>query len=96
MEITDLNSSSLKNKQTNNNNNNNKTVLAGVAQWIERRPANQNITGLNPSQGTCLGCEPGSWLGMCERQPIDVTNVSLTCQCFSLSFSLSAPLSKIK
>ena len=34
-------------------------VLAGVAQWIERRPVNQGVAGLIPSQGTCLG----------ERQP---------------------------
>ena len=31
-------------------------ALAGVAQWIECRPANQRIAGLIPSQGTCLGC----------------------------------------
>ena len=34
-------------------------ALAGVAQWIERWPANQRVTGLIPSQGTCLGCRPG-------------------------------------
>ena len=36
-----------------------KTALAGVAQWIESRPANQRVTSLIPSQGTCLGCRPG-------------------------------------
>ena len=35
------------------------TALAGVAQWIERGPANQRVAGSIPSQGTCLGCEPG-------------------------------------
>ena len=32
---------------------------AGVSQWIERRPVNQRVTVLIPSQGTCLGCGPG-------------------------------------
>ena len=35
-----------------------KKSLAGVAQWTECRPANQKVTGLIPSQGTCLGCGP--------------------------------------
>ena len=35
------------------------TALAGVAQWIERWPANQEVVGSIPSQGTCLGCGPG-------------------------------------
>ena len=50
-------------------------ALAGVGQWIERRPANQSIAGLNPSRGTCLGCRPGArgW-GVRDRQPhIDVS-----------------------
>ena len=34
-------------------------ALAGVAQWIEHQPVNQRVTGLMPSQGTCLGCRPG-------------------------------------
>ena len=34
--------------------------LAGVAQWIEHWPMNQSVTGSFPSQGTCLGCRPGS------------------------------------
>ena len=34
-------------------------ALAGVTQWIERQPANQRVTGLIPSQGTCLGVRPG-------------------------------------
>ena len=48
-------------------------ALAGVAQWIERRPVNQRVAGAIPSQGTCLGCGPGPQWGVCERQPhIDV------------------------
>ena len=35
------------------------SILAGVAQWIERRPANQRVTGSILSQGTRLGCGPG-------------------------------------
>ena len=35
-------------------------ALASVAQWIDCCPVNQRIAGSNPSQGTCLGCGPGS------------------------------------
>ena len=34
-------------------------AMAGVVQWIKHRPANQKVTGLIPSQDTCLGCGPG-------------------------------------
>ena len=34
--------------------------LAGVAQWIECRPENQKVAGSIHSQGTCLGCGPGT------------------------------------
>ena len=34
-------------------------ALAGVAQWTERWPVNQRVTGSMPSQGTGLGCGPG-------------------------------------
>ena len=34
-------------------------ALAGVAQWIERQPANQKVPGSIPSQGICLGCRSG-------------------------------------
>ena len=50
-------------------------ALASVAQWIERWPANQKVTGLIPSQGTCLGCRPGPRWGVREWQPH--TDVSL-------------------
>ena len=46
-------------------------ALACVAHWIECRPVNQRVTGLIPSQGTCLGCTPGP---LHERYPhIDVS-----------------------
>ena len=47
---------------------------AGVAQWIERQPVNQRVSGSIPSQGTCVGCRPGPQVGARERQPhIDVS-----------------------
>ena len=62
--------------------------LAGVAQWIEHRPANQRITSSIPSQGTCLGCRPGPQRGAFERQPhVDVS---------PFSFSFPSPVSKNK
>ena len=60
-------------------------ALAGVAQWIECRPANQRVTGLIPSQGTCLGCSPVPQLGAHES--------NYTLMFLSLSFSLPSPLS---
>ena len=36
-----------------------KIALAGEAQGIESWPANQRVTSLIPSQGTCLSCRPG-------------------------------------
>ena len=57
-----------------------------MAQWIECQPSNPRVTGSMPSQGTCLRCEPGPRLGVCERQPhIDV----------SLSLPLSLKINKI-
>ena len=44
-------------------------ALAGVAQWIECRPANQRVAGSIPSQDTCLGCGPGPQWETCKRQP---------------------------
>ena len=50
-----------------------KTALAGVAQWIEWRPANQKVAGSIPSQGTYLGYVPGPQWEPHEKQPhIDV------------------------
>ena len=61
-------------------------VLAGVAQWIERRPANQS--GL----GTGLGCGPGLGMGVRRRQP---ASVSLPQGRFSPCFALPLPSLKI-
>ena len=48
--------------------------LNAVAQWIEHWLANQRVAGSIPSQGTCLGCRPGSQYGAHEKQPhIDVS-----------------------
>ena len=44
-------------------------AVAGVAQWIEFQPVNQKVASSIPSQGSCLGCGPGSRVGACERQP---------------------------
>ena len=49
------------------------SVLAGVAQWIERQLLNGKVVGSIPGQGTGLGCGPGSQLGVCERQPFDAS-----------------------
>ena len=43
--------------------------LAVVAQWIECLLANQRVAGSIPSQGTCLGCVSGPWLGVYKRHP---------------------------
>ena len=43
-----------------------------MAQWNERRPANQKVTSLIPGQGKCLGCRPGPRLGAREEKPIHV------------------------
>ena len=49
-------------------------ALAGVAQWIEGRPANQMVAGSIPRQGTCLGWGPGPQYTAREKQPhIDVS-----------------------
>ena len=49
------------------------SALLGVAQWIEHWPANWEVAGLIPSEGTCLGCRPGPQSRVCERQTIDVS-----------------------
>ena len=67
-------------------NNNINITLAGVAQWIECRPANGKVASSIPSQGTCLGFRQGPQLRACERQPIDS---SLSHLRFSPSLSLS-------
>ena len=48
-------------------------LVSGVAQWTECWPVNCRVTGSIPSQGTCLGCRPGSQVRACKRRPIDVS-----------------------
>ena len=45
-------------------------ALTGVAQWVECHPG--KVIGSIPGQGARLGCGLCLWLGVCERQPIDV------------------------
>ena len=77
---------------------NKKIALAGVAQWIECWPVKQRVPGLIPSQGTCLGCRPGPWLGVYERKPIDVSHGSMFSLHIdvSLSFSFFLSIKSIK
>ena len=42
-------------------------ALAGVAQWTERRPANQRVAGSVPNQDTCLGCGARSPVGSVQE-----------------------------
>ena len=65
-------------------------ALTGVAQRVGCRPANRQVAGLIPGQGTCVGGGPGPLLGMCERR---LMHVSLVHPCFSPSLSPSLPLS---
>ena len=62
-------------------------ALAGVAQWMGHRPANQKVAGLTPSQGTCLvvGQVPTRGCERCNRMMF-----------LSLSLPLPSPLSKDK
>ena len=65
------------------------SALASVAQWIEHWPMNQRVTGLIPSQGTCLGYGPGPQWGVQWRD-------NHTLMFLSLFFSLPSILSKNK
>ena len=58
-----------------------KQALAGVAQWVVRHPANQKVTGLNPSQGTCLGCSQFQIVGVREA-----ADPCISCTTMFLSF----------
>ena len=66
---------------------------AGVTQWIECWSENWKVANSIPGQGTCLGCGPGSQLGGCERQLINLTHVSLP---LSPSLPLSLKINKNK
>ena len=59
-----------------------------MAHWIEHQPANQKVAGSIPGQGISLGWGPGPQLGVCEKQPINVSHISMF-----LSVSFSHPLS---
>ena len=69
-------------------------ALAGVAQWTEDPTMKQKVAGSIPSQGTCLGCRLGPQLGLCERQPIDLSHVDVSLPLFLPPCSLK--VSKIK
>ena len=72
--LTNITTSDTKKQSQYSDHKEEKTALAGVVQWIELWPKNQGVTGLIPSQGTCLGCGPGPQLGVRRRQPhIDVS-----------------------
>ena len=65
-------------------------ALPGMVHWVECRLVDWKATGWIPSQGTSLGCRPGSQLGSCRMQSIQA---SLSHRCFSPSFSPSLSLS---
>ena len=65
-------------------------TLTSVAQLVGHCPANRKVSGSNPGQGTCwvAGSVP-KW-GVFERQ---LTDISLSYQCFSPFLSSSLPFS---
>ena len=67
-------------------------ALTGVAQLVGLCAAEQKVASLIPSQGTCLGCGFGPWLG--HIQGADNQSFSLTLIFLFLSSSLPCPLSK--
>ena len=48
-------------------------TLTSMAHLIECHPKKQKVAGSIPSQGACLGCGPSLWLGVCERQQVDIS-----------------------
>ena len=69
--------------------------MTSVAQLVGHHPEKQKVTSSIPDQGTCLGCGPGPWLGVCERQLIDVSFYH-TWMFLFLCFFLPSSLSKNK
>ena len=67
-------------------------VLAGVAQWIEHRPANQRVASSIPSQGTRLGSWQGPQVGEHKKQP----HIDVSLPLFLLPFSIKNKLLKKK
>ena len=64
-------------------------ALAGVAQWLAYWPVNQKVTGLIPSQDTCLGCGPGPQAGGLR----EATDLCVSCTPMFLFLSFSFPSS---
>nr|KAF6282411.1 hypothetical protein mMyoMyo1_010056 [Myotis myotis] len=61
-------------------------AIAGLAQWMECRTADQRVLGWVLVKGTCLGCGLGP---TCRRQPINDSLLSLMFLCLSSSPFLS-------
>ena len=60
-----------------------KNALADVAQWIEHWPVNQKVTGLIPSQGTCLGHRPDpGWGAVRGSQMIFLSHINVSLPLF--------------
>ena len=60
-------------------------TLAGVAQWIECRPANQRVAGSIPSLGHMPGLQARSPVGVHERQLYTDVSLPLCLPPFPLS-----------
>ena len=62
-------------------------TLAGVAQWVECQPVNQKVTGLIPSQGTCLGHRPDpGWGAVRGSQMIFLSHINVSLPLFLSPF----------
>ena len=48
-------------------------ALTCVDQWVGQCPQDRKVASSVPGQGKCLGVGPCPWLGVFERQPIDVS-----------------------
>ena len=56
-----------------------------MAQWLEHCPVPWKVVDSIPGESTCQSCGFGPWLGCIWRQ---LTDVSLSHRCFSISFPL--------
>ena len=63
-----------------------KFPLAGVAWWVEWQPVNPEVAGSLPGQGTGLGCRPGTQVGACKRQLVDVSHIDVSLPLFLSPF----------
>ena len=66
-------------------------ALTHVTQQVGHHPAKQKVTCSIPSQGMCLGCGFGPWLGYVQEATDQC--LSLISMFLFLPFSLSSPLS---